>query len=169
LNGRSLGTKSPPNLLEPVLRWDVPNEAGVVRAVGQWAGKPGECAHFELATAGAPARLELAADPFDLAAGPELISIEIRIVDAAGHRVFGAALPISVAVTGPGELAALDNSDPRDVASVQAGHRTAYQGRILALVRTGSEAGFVTVLASANGLPAAELRLQRTLPGIRRF
>jgi beta-galactosidase len=31
LNGRSLGTKSPPSLLEPVLRWDVPNEAGAVR------------------------------------------------------------------------------------------------------------------------------------------
>jgi beta-galactosidase len=141
----------------------------VVRAVGHWADKPGECAHFELATAGAPARLELAADPFDLAAGPELISVEIRIVDAAGHRVFGAALPISVSVTGPGELAALDNSDPRDVASVNAGHRTAYQGRILALVRTGSEAGFVTVRASANGLPAAELRLQRIPRAIRKF
>jgi beta-galactosidase len=91
----------------------------------------------------------------------DLVSIEIRIVDAAGHRVLGAASPISVTVTGPGELVALDNSDPRDVASVQAGHRTAYQGRILALVRTraGSEPGPVTVRASADGLPAAELRL----------
>ena len=169
LNGRSLGTKSPPSLLEPVLRWAVPNESGVVRAVGHWADKPGECAHFELATAGAPARLELAADPFDLAAGPELISVEIRIVDAAGRSVWGAASPIAVAVTGPGELVALDNSDPRDVTSVQAGHRTAFQGRILALVRTGSEAGFVTVRASANGLPATELRLQRIPRAIRKF
>jgi beta-galactosidase len=132
-----------------------------VRAVGQWAGRPGECAHFELTTTGAPARLELTADPFEPAAGPLLVSIQVRIVDAAGHRVFGAASPISVSVEGPGELVALDNSDPRDVTSVRAGHRTAYQGRILALVRTGSEAGLVTVRASADGMPAAELQLRR--------
>jgi len=169
LNGRSLGTKSPPSLLEPVLRWDVPNEAGAVRAVGRWADRPGECAHFELATAGAAARLELTADQTNPAAGPELVSIEIRVVDAEGHRVFGAALPISVTVTSPGELVALDNSDPRDVTSVQAGRRNAYRGRILALVRRGSEGGLVTVRASANGLPAAELRLQRIPRAIEKF
>lgn len=160
LNGRSLGTKSNPGMLEPVLRWDVPNEAGVVRAVAQWDDGPGECAHFELATAGAAARLELTADRSILAMnGADLASIEIRVVDAAGHRVFGAALPVVVEVTGSGELAALDSGDPRDVTPVQAGHRNAYQGRILALVRAGAAAGTVTVRASADGLPAAELRL----------
>ncbi|MGA3019508.1 MAG: DUF4982 domain-containing protein, partial [Bryobacteraceae bacterium] len=160
LNGRSLGTRSPPSLLEPVLRWDVPNEAGLVRAVGLWADKPGECAHFELATAGAPARLELTADRSSLArGGADLASIEIRVVDAAGHRVFGAALPIVVEVTGAGELAALDSSDPRDVTPVGAGRRNAYQGRVLALVRAGAASGTVAVRASAGGLAVAELRL----------
>jgi len=78
-------------------------------------------------------------------------------------------LPISVTVTSPGELVALDNSDPRDVTSVQAGRRNAYRGRILALVRRGSEGGLVTVRASANGLPAAELRLQRIPRAIEKF
>ncbi len=168
LNGRSLGTKSIPSLLEPVLRWEVPNEPGTVRAVGKWADQPGECAHFELATAGAPARLELTADRVSLMPHGDLASIEIRVVDASGRRVFPSALPITVTVTGA-ELAALDNSDPRDVTSVKAGHRTAYQGRILALVRTGSAEGEVTVLASAVGLPAAEIRLQVIGPARRNF
>ena len=159
LNGRSLGSKPLPGMLDPVLRWDVPNEAGVVRAVGRWDDSAGECAHFELTTAGPPARLELAADRTNLRPGADLASIEIRVVDGAGHRVFGSALPIVVEVTGSGELVALDSSDPRDVTPVQAGRRTAYQGRILALVRTGAVEGPVIARASATGLPTAELRL----------
>ena len=159
LNGRSLGSNPLPRMLDPVLRWDVPNEAGVVRAVGRWDDSAGECAHFELTTAGAPARLELAADRTNLRPGADLASIEIRVVDSAGHRVFGSALPIVVEVTGSGELVALDSSDPRDVTPVQAGRRNAYEGRILALVRAGAVEGPVIARASATGLPTAELRL----------
>jgi beta-galactosidase/beta-glucuronidase len=160
LNGRSLGTKSPPSPLEPLLRWDVPNEAGVVRVLGRNDGGAGECAHFELATAGAAARLELTADRSTLApGGGDLANIEIHVVDAAGHRVFGAAVPVVVEVTGSAELAALDTGDPRDVTPVQSGRRNAYQGRLLAVVRAGAAPGTAAVRVSAEGLPAAELRL----------
>jgi hypothetical protein len=155
LNGRSLGEKPVADRLEPVLRWEVPNEAGVVRAIGKRGGK--EAARFELVTAGAPQRVELMPDKTALQAnGTDLANVEIRVVDADGRRVYGADSTIEVQVSGAGELAAMDSGDPADIAPVQAGHRKAWQGRVLAIVRAGAAAGKITVRASAAGLKAGE-------------
>jgi hypothetical protein len=155
LNGRSLGEKPVADRLSPVLRWEVPNQAGVVRVVGKRGGK--EAARYELATAGAPQRVELAVDKLTLQAnGSDLANIEIRVVDADGRRVFGADSTIEVQVSGAGELAAVDSGDPTDVTPVQASHRKAWQGRVLAIVRAGAAAGKIAVRASAAGLKAAE-------------
>jgi beta-galactosidase len=67
---------------------------------------------------------------------------------------------VEVQVSGPGELAALDTGDLRDISPVQANHRKTYQGRALAMVRSGAEAGKVTVRASAPGLEAGEVALE---------
>lgn len=146
LNGRSLGEKTVADRSQPVLRWDVPNEAGVVRAVGKDGGA--ERARFELATAGAADHLELRAE------GNQLLSVEIRVVDAQGRRVVSSQVPIEVEVSGAGELVALDSGDIRDIAPVHAAHRNAYEGRILALVRGGA----MTIRATAPGVKAGELR-----------
>jgi beta-galactosidase len=156
LNGRSLGEKPVADRLAPVLRWEVPNEVGVLRVVGKRGGK--EAARFELATAGAPQRVELAADKLTLLAdGSDLANIEIRVVDADGRRVYGADSTIEVLVSGAGELAAVDNGDPADMSPVQANHRKAWQGRVLAIVRAGAAAGKITVRASAAGLKVGEM------------
>jgi hypothetical protein len=155
LNGRSLGEKAVADRLNPVLRWEVPNEAGVVRAIGKRGGE--EAARFELVTAGAPQRVELMPDKLALQAnGSDLANVEIRVVDAEGQRVYGADSTIEVQVSGAGELAAMDSSDPADMTPVQAGHRKAWQGRVLAIVRAGAAAGTITVRASASGLKAGE-------------
>ncbi|MBZ5561015.1 MAG: DUF4982 domain-containing protein [Acidobacteriia bacterium] len=159
LNGRSLGEKAVADRLNPVLRWEVPNEAGVVRAIGKQNGK--EVAHFELATAGAPDHLELVPDKTNLQAnGRDLSNIEIRVVDAAGRRVYAGDSIISVEVQGPGELAAMDSGNVLDITPVQAGHRTAYEGRVLAIVRSGRKPGQLIVHASAPGLSPAEITLR---------
>jgi beta-galactosidase len=156
LNGRSLGEKPVADRLEPVLRWEVPNEAGVVRAIGKRGGK--EAARYELATAGAPQRVELAADKLVLQAnGSDLANVEIRVVDVDGRRVYGADSTIEVQATGAGELAAMDSGDPADISPVQASGRKAWQGRVLAIVRAGAAGGTITVRASAAGLKAGEV------------
>ncbi|HEV2447881.1 MAG TPA: glycoside hydrolase family 2 TIM barrel-domain containing protein [Candidatus Sulfopaludibacter sp.] len=158
LNGRSLGGKNVTDPVQPVLRWEVPNEPGVVRAIGKRDGK--EAAHFDLATAGAPDRIELIADRTALrAGGADLANLEIRVVDAQGRRVFNAAQPIQVEVRGAGELAAMDSANVRDVTPVQAGHRNAFEGRVLAIIRAGAAAGKVTVVATAPGLKQAQADL----------
>jgi len=158
LNGRSLGAKQIPSPLEPVLRWAVPNEPGVVRVVGTSTdGK--EAGHFELVTAGAAHHLELVPDKAALAGADDLSHVEVRVVDVDGHRVFAANPVIEMHVTGAAELAAMDNADPRDVTPVQANHRKAYQGRALAIVRVAGATGRVVVRASAQGLQPAETTL----------
>ncbi len=158
LNSRSLGEKPVADRLNPVLRWDVPNEPGVLRAIGKREGK--EVARFELATAGAPHHLVLTPDRATLAAGgQDLASLTVQVVDAQGRPVYGAIADVEVQVSGAGELVALDTGDLRDISPVAANHRKTYEGRALAMVRAGAEAGKVTVRASAPGLVAAELVL----------
>jgi beta-galactosidase len=158
LNGKSLGEKPVTDRLQPVLRWEVPNEPGVVRVVGKTDGK--EVATFELATAGPADHLELLPDRSSLRADDEdFASIEIRVVDAAGRRVFDAQQPIEIQVTGAGSLVAVDSGDIRDTNPVQAAHRKPYEGRILALVRAGSSPGTITVRATSAGVKAGEIRM----------
>jgi beta-galactosidase len=88
--------------------------------------------------------------------GSDLANSEIRVVDADGRRVFGADSTIEVQAAGAGELAAIDSGDPADMNPVQASHRKAWQGRVLAIVRAGATAGTITVRASAAGLKPGE-------------
>ncbi len=159
LNGHSLGEKNVADRLDPVLRWEVTNEAGVMRVIGKQNGK--EAAHFELVTTGAPDHLELVPDKTVLqAGGRDLSNNEIRIVDAAGRRVYAADSTITVEAGGDGELAAMDSGNVFDVTPVQAGHRTAYEGRVLAIVLPGRKPGQLNVQASAPGLRSAKITLR---------
>jgi hypothetical protein len=158
LNGKSLGEKPVADRLQPVLHWEVPNEPGVVRVIGKRAGS--QAARFELATAGAPDHLELLPDrPTLQANGADMASVEIRVVDAAGRRVSKSALLIDVQVSGSGELAAVDSGDIRDITPVHTPRRAAYDGRILAIVRTGTSPGSILVRTSAPGLKPAVLTI----------
>lgn len=164
LNARSLGEKTVADRINPVLHWDVPNEPGVLRVIGKQVapgfGPAQEVAHFELATAGEPDHLELVPDKNAFkVGGRDLAYVEIRVVDAAGRRVYSADSTISVEVSGAGELAALDSGNVRDITPVRVGHRSGYEGHILAIVRSGASAGVVTVHASAPGLKPAEVTL----------
>ena len=144
LNGRSLGQKTVADRLEPVLRWDVPNEPGTVRVVGKRDGR--EAAQFELNTAEAASRLQLLPDRTQ-----DLVNIEIRVTDSAGRRVFAANQPIAVQVAGPADLIALDTGSPTDTTPVTTAQRNAFEGRILAIVRCEGM-GPVTIRASAGAL-----------------
>ena len=159
LNGRSLGEKTVADRNLPVLHWDVPNEPGVVRAVGKEGGA--EAARFELATAGAPDHIDLLADKSSLQpSGSDLANIEVRVVDAQGRRVPAANQWIEFEVSGAGRLAAVDNADPLDISPVQAARRRVWQGQALAIVRSGLATGTITIRASAAGIKAAETAIQ---------
>jgi beta-galactosidase len=154
LNGKSLGEKKVADRLDPVLRWEVPNEPGTVLALGKRGGA--EAARFQLATAGPAERIALSFNRTELrASAGDLESVEIYLADAAGRKVYGPDRGISVEVSGAGQLAALDSGDARDVTPVQSAQRNTWQGRALALVRAGGP-GKITVRVSGAGLKPAE-------------
>jgi beta-galactosidase len=158
LNGRSLGEKPITDRLLPALLWAVPNEPGSVEVIGKKGGRA--AARFQLKSIGKPERIELRSDlPALKADGRQVATVEITAVDASGNRVPDATQAIAVDVQGAGRLVALDNADLNDTATVQSKDRKLYQGRAVAVVRSGAGLGRVVVRASAAGLTAGELVL----------
>jgi len=155
LNGKPQREKRITDRTKPVLFWTLPNEPGVVEAVGKINGEV--AARYQLKTAGEPARIELTPDRDSIHAdGADLATVEVVVVDAEGTRVAGASHDITFAVEGPGELAAVNNPDPRDISPMQSSNRKAYKGRALALVRAGHQKGRVTITATADGIQSGK-------------
>ena len=155
LNGRSLGEKPIADRLLPALLWSVPNEAGAVEIVGKKAGVI--AARFQLKTVGQPESIELSPDLKTLKNdGRQVSTIEVHVVDRNGNRVPDAAQTVSFEVAGAGRLMAAGNADLTDGTPVTASQVKLYQGRALAVVRSGAGSGKITVRATAPGLTAGE-------------
>ena len=67
---------------------------------------------------------------------------------------------ISVEVSGAGELIAIGSGNPISEESYMGNRHKAFQGRLLAILRSAAEAGSITVTAQIEGLPAATLDLE---------
>ena len=159
LNDKPVGTKHVAEAVEGVLTWSIPYQAGTLKAIGLVKGKP--ASEFSLQTTGPATRIELIPDTKTLAAdGTSICHLEYRIVDASGRRVVDAALPVTFEVSGPADLLGLGSGDLSNLEDPHAlTHRT-FQGRGLAILQAGNQAGEIHIRASAPELPAAEVVLK---------
>ena len=162
LNGRSLGRRK----MEPRqyrLRWDeVKYQPGELKVVAYKRGQ--KWAEDVVKTTGAPARIALAADRATLEAdGSDLAFVTVTIADGDGLLVPRARNLVKFELSGPGEIAAVDNGDATSFAPFQAQERHAYNGLALVIVRTrAGEPGAITLKAQSDGLAPAEVTLQST-------
>lgn len=144
------------------LTWKVPFAAGELKAVARRNGKT--VATDVLRTAGKPHAIRLTADRKTVAAdGRALAFVTAEIVDARGTVVPGAGHLIEFAVTG-GSLAGVDNGRQESAERYQARTRTAFHGIALAIVRSGTKPGALTVTARAEGLRAGKVSVRVTGP-----
>ncbi|MFG2729407.1 glycoside hydrolase family 2 TIM barrel-domain containing protein [Streptomyces canus] len=142
------------------LTWKVPYAPGELKAVARRNGKV--VATDVLRTAGKPHAVRLTADRESLAAdGRSLVFVTADVVDSRGVVVPDAEHLISFAVTG-GSLAGLDNGREESAERYQATTRTAFHGKALAIVRSGTEPGVLKVTASAEGLRAGSAKVRTT-------
>ncbi|MEU5313038.1 glycoside hydrolase family 2 TIM barrel-domain containing protein [Streptomyces sp. NPDC021562] len=142
------------------LTWKVPYRPGELRAVARRDGRV--VATDVLRTAGAPHAVRLTADRGSLAAdGRSLAFVTAEIVDAHGVPVPDAEHLISFDVTG-GSIAGLDNGREESAERYQAVTRTAFHGKALAIVRSGTGAGRLRVTAHVDGLRAGTATLRTT-------
>ncbi len=156
LNGRSLGRKPTNRSTEFTASWEVPFQAGVLRAVGHTGAR--EVRSAELRTAGEPARIKLTADRARVEAdGQDLSYVTVELVDARGVRNPRAESLLKFAVQGPGSIVAVGNANPVSTESFQQPQRKAWQGRALLIVKSEKRPGRIVVTASAQGLPPASL------------
>ncbi|MFG2357115.1 glycoside hydrolase family 2 TIM barrel-domain containing protein [Streptomyces sp. NPDC048521] len=142
------------------LTWKVPYQPGELKAVARKDGKV--VATDVLRTAGAAHAVRLTAERTSLAAdGRSLAFVTAEIVDAHGVVVPDAEHLIAFAVTG-GSLAGVDNGRQESAERYQASTRTAFHGKALAIVRTGTEPGVLKVTATVDGLRTGSVRVRTT-------
>ncbi|MZF90985.1 glycoside hydrolase family 2 TIM barrel-domain containing protein [Streptomyces sp. SID5643] len=147
------------------LTWRVPFAPGELKAVARQGGKV--VATDVLRTAGAPHSIRLAADRTSLAAdGRSLVFVTAEVVDRRGVVVPDAEHLLSFEVAG-GSLAGLDNGRQESAERYQASTRTAFHGKALAIVRSGTKAGAVKVTARAEGLRTGTATVRATPAGDR--
>jgi beta-galactosidase len=139
------------------LRWDVPYEPGILKAVGKRRDGTAACA-AEVRTAGAPAALRLSADRDTITDTPgDVALVRFAIADSAGTVVPTADNLVRFTVTGGG-IVALDNADLSDHDPYQSDQRHAFNGRGLAILRAAGP-GALRVTAAADGLRAASVTI----------
>jgi beta-galactosidase len=157
LNGKSLGSKSLPTDASP-RTWKVPFEPGTIKAIGKNHGKT--VATHQLQTAAKPARILLNADCKKLAPNwDDAAQVEVSIVDQNGILVPDASDLVTLSISGPGRIIAVDNGDNSSHEPFQAASRHAYQGRCLAIVKATATSGKIALAASAPGLASTSVTI----------
>jgi len=119
-----------------------------------------ELGHKTLLTAGDEDVLTVNAEHSEIRAnGEDLAYINIAITDRNGNIKVLREDKITVEVEGAGTLAALGNSAGRTEETYSQTTHSTYEGRALAIVRAGYEAGKITVKISAHGFDSKEVEI----------
>jgi beta-galactosidase len=159
INGASAGRKPAGAASQNKATFEVTYQPGTIEAVGYTGGE--ETGRTRLVTASSPASLRLTPDRATLhATYGDLSYVTVEVVDEGGVVVQHGEPLISLEVSGAGELIAVGTANPVSEEPYVASQRKAYQGRLLAIVRTSGEAGEIVLEARSEGLPTAQVRLQ---------
>ncbi|HET8846439.1 MAG TPA: DUF4982 domain-containing protein, partial [Ktedonobacteraceae bacterium] len=159
INDVSVGQKPAGPACQNRVTFDVTYQPGTIEAVGYCGGK--EASRTFLKTAGAPVALRLAPDRDAIRCDyGDLAYITIEIVDQHGYVVKYTELEVFFEVMGAGELLAVGTANPMSEEPYVGNRRKAWNGRLLAVVRSSGQPGEMVLRAHADGLLSSELRLQ---------
>lgn len=158
LNGVSVGRKACP--ANGHAEWTVVYQPGTLVATGYDAsGK--SIAKDEVATAGKPDKIVLRTDLAKLRANGEDASvIEAAIVDENGKFVPTASDKVKFTISGGAALiAGTGNGDPNDHTPDASSERSAFNGRLAAVIRSTGKRGLVKISATAPGLQSSTVEI----------
>lgn len=156
LNGKVIGTKPVSIETKLTATFEVPYEAGELKAI---ALKDGREMEFKiLKTSGKPAKIRLTADRSEIKANRNDLSyVTVEVTDEAGNFVPDANLPIQFKVDGVGELAAVENGNPKDMKSFRVPNVNSFKGICLAILRPIGTSGKIILKAESPGLEGTEV------------
>ena len=163
VNGRSIGRKKAGEALSHEMPLTFVFETvyvpGTVEAVSYTDGK--EVSRALLTTTGKPVSIRLTAETEEMQAdGASLCYVNAELIDKDGNVVPDADVLLKAEVTGAAELLGFGSGNPITDENYTKGQFTSYQGKALAVLRAGCEAGEAKLTVSANGLEKAEICLQ---------
>jgi len=159
LNGKVIGTKSVSTETKLTATFEVPYEAGELKAIALVNGK--EVESKVLKTTGNAAKIRLTADRSSINANRNDLSyITVEIVDEAGVLVPNAQPLVQFKVEGAGELAAVENGNPTDMKSFRSPQVTCFNGRSLVILRPSGASGEIKLKAESAGLTGTEITVQ---------
>ena len=162
LNGKSLGRRKK-SAREYRLRWDdVCYTPGELKVVAYKYAQP--WAEAVRRTTGEATKLQLKADrPMIRADGRDLSFITVQTVDARGEVVPTANQRIKFGVTGPAEIAGVDNGDAASLLPLHGAEMKSFNGLCLVIIRSlPGRAGEIVVTAQSDGFPIASAKLAAT-------
>ena len=162
VNGVSLGRKKAGEALIHDMPLTFLFEAvyapGAVEAVSYSGGK--QVSHAVLKTTGKPVTIRMTAETDSLKAdGASLCYVQAELIDENGNTVPDADTLLTAQVTGGAELLGFGSGNPITDENYTRGQFTSYQGKALAILRSGTEAGKATLTITAEGLDSAELTI----------
>jgi beta-galactosidase len=154
VNGTVAGEKGTTRAEQFRAVFDVPYAPGRLEVVGLDGGRVTET--FALQTAGAPVALRLTSDRWRFVAdGQDLCFVLVEAIDASGVVNPAAAMPVTIALSGPATVAGVGTGDMASLASYRANPHRLFQGRALVVIRAGQQSGKINLAVSAEGLKTA--------------
>ena len=155
LNEKSLGKKLTNKGTKFLANWDVPYQAGTLKAVGYTNNKQVNIS--KLQTAASTQTINMVADRSQINAnGQDLSYVQITLADENGIVNPKAENLVKFEIAGPGEIVAVGNGKPTSLESYQLPQRKAWQGKCLVVIKSTKNAGKIILKATADGLIAAQ-------------
>ena len=159
LNGKTIEAKTLSVDTTLTTTFEVPYEAGELKAIGLKDGK--EMETKILKTTGKAAQIRLTADRSSInASRNDLSYVTVEILDEAGMLVPDAQPQVQFKVEGNGEIAAVENGNPSDMKSFRSPQVSSFKGRSLVILRPTGTAGQIKLKAESAGLTGTEITVQ---------
>jgi beta-galactosidase len=141
------------------LMWDVPFEAGTLKAVGRKNNKI--VCEETIQTTGTPTAIKLSVDRENINAGArDAAHIKVEILDENGLTIPDANILITLDVQGTGNLIGFDNGNPQDHASMKSNTRKTFNGLALAIVQSTENTGEIIIKATSPGLKDGGIKIK---------
>lgn len=168
VNGRSQGrqrlTHEVGSGKHLIADYQVPYEKGILLAVAYDENEI-EIAREEKRSFGNSRRIVISPENTEVVAdGRDLLFLTISTLDEEGNSVENACDRVQVEAAGAGRLIGLDNGDSTDYDQYKGKSRRLFNGKLLAIVQAGVEAGAIKVSVTGKNLEPATVICQCVLP-----
>jgi beta-galactosidase len=158
VNDRSLGKKTAGKSVRNIASFETVYEPGCIRAVSYVDGKAVE--EDSICTCGEPYAIRLETDKSEIShQWGGLAFVTAAVVDKQGNTVPWANNELFFAVHGAGALQAAGTRDPKPEEPFTGNRHSAYEGSVVAAVRSSGEPGEITLTVSAEGLKPASISI----------